>query len=104
AGIALPQMNLQDYLYRLGQSPQVIYSDMNGYGPFSAPLFWFHLYWGLGAILLAMATNLFWVRGVESSFRNRMKLGFSRFSRSSVLAFAAFGVVFVGGGGDGVYK
>ena len=99
AGVALPQMNLQDYLYRLGQSPQVTYSDMNGYGPFRAPLFWFHVYWGFGAVLLAIATNLLWVRGVESTLRNRMRLGFSRLSSSSVGAFAVCGLIFFGVGG-----
>ncbi len=99
AGITLPQMNLQDYLYRLGQTPQVIYSDMNGYGPFAAPLFWFHLYSGIGAVLLAMATNLLWMRGMESSLRNRLKLAWARFSSSSGMAFAVFVLLFVAVGG-----
>src|SRR5579864_4883842 len=62
--ITLPQMNLQDYLYRLGETPRVVFSDMNGYGPFAAPLIWFEVYWGLGAILLAILVNLLWVRGM----------------------------------------
>jgi hypothetical protein len=36
---------------------------MNGYGPFAASLFWFHLYWGIAAIALAIITNTLWVRG-----------------------------------------
>ena len=99
AGIALPQMNFRDYLYLLGRFPQVTYSDMNGYGPFRAPLIWFHVYWGLGAVLLAMAADLFWVRGVEGSFRNRMKVGFSRLSSRFVLEFAVCGLVFASVGG-----
>jgi ABC-2 type transport system permease protein len=99
AGIVLPQINLQDYLYRLGQSPTVIFSDMNGYGPFAAPLFWFHLYWGLGAVLLAMATNLLWVRGMETGWRNRLKLARSRFSVPIGLGFATCVVLFVLAGG-----
>ncbi|HYM75825.1 MAG TPA: ABC transporter permease [Candidatus Dormibacteraeota bacterium] len=97
--VALPQTNFQDYLYRLGQSPQAVYSDMNGYGPYAAPLFWFHLYWGIGAVLLAILTNLLWVRGMETSIRNRAKLARARLTNSTKLAFAVCGVLFAGVGG-----
>jgi hypothetical protein len=99
AGIALPQMNLQDYLYRLGQSPGVIYSDMNGYGPMAKSLIWFHIYWGIGAILLAIATNLLWVRGMETSLRNRLKLAGARMTASTKLGFVVCAVMFVVVGG-----
>jgi ABC-2 type transport system permease protein len=99
AAIALPQMNFQDYLYRLGESPQVVYSDMNGYGPYAWPLFWFHVYWGIGATLLAMATNLLWVRGMETSLRNRLKLARARFSAHAGLGIAVCGLLFVAVGG-----
>jgi ABC-2 type transport system permease protein len=98
-GIVLPQINFQDYLYRLGESPTVVYSDMNGYGPFAAPLFWFHVYWGLGAVLLAIITNLLWVRGMETSWRKRLKLARERFSVATGLSFAACGVLFAAAGG-----
>lgn len=99
AAIALPQMNFQDYLYRLGESPQVVYSDMNGYGPYAWPLFWFHLYWGIGAVLLAMATSLLWVRGMETGLRNRLKLARARFSSPAGVGVAAFGLLFAAVGG-----
>jgi hypothetical protein len=93
--IALPQLSLQDYLYRLGQSPQAIYSDMNGYGPFAAPMFWFHMYWGIGAVLLAIAINLFWVRGMETGFRNRLRLARARLSTATRAGLAVCGLLFV---------
>src|SRR5215472_10513494 len=99
AGITLPQMGLQDYLYRLGETPRVIFSDMNGYGPFAAPLIWFEVYWGLGAILLALLTNLLWVRGMEGSLRNRVKLAAARLSSTNGMGFAAGALLFVGVGG-----
>jgi ABC-2 type transport system permease protein len=98
-GIVLPQMNFQDYLYRLGESPTVIFSDMNGYGPFASPLLWFHVYWGIGAVLLAIVTNLLWVRGMEVHWRNRLKLARSRFSVASGFGFAACALLFVAVGG-----
>ncbi len=94
-GIALPQMNFQDYLYRLGQSPAVTYSDMNGYGPFARPLLAFHLYWGLAAVLLAIVTNLLWMRGMDTSWRNRLKLARERFSAPVAVSSAVLVVLFV---------
>ena len=98
-GIVLPQMNFEDYLYRLGRMPRIIYSDMNGYGPFAASQFWFHVYWGIGAVLLAIATNLLWVRGMETGIRSRFELARSRFSPSTGIGLAAFGLLFAGAGG-----
>jgi len=97
--LVLPGTSFQDYLYRVGQSPRVIFSDMNGYGPFAAPTFWFRLYWGVGAVLVAIATNLLWVRGMEGSFRNRLKLAWARVSTVSAFGFAACAVLFIGAGG-----
>ena len=62
---------------------QVTYSDINGYGPFLQPLVWFRIYWAIAAILLAIVTNLLWVRGTESSWRVRMNLVVARFSRAT---------------------
>ena len=84
ATIALPPAGFEDYLYRFGQAPPVTYSDMNGYGPFLQPLIWFRFYWGVAAVLLAIVTNLFWVRGTMGSWRERMKLARERCSTASM--------------------
>ncbi len=97
--IALPQMNFQDYLYRLGESPSTVYSDMNGFGPYAKPLFWFHLYWAVGAVLLAIVANLLWVRGMETGWSSRLKLARERFSAPAKLGIASAGVLFVAVGG-----
>src|SRR5580698_4839962 len=94
AAIALPQMNFQDYLYLLGESPVPVYSDMNGYGPYGAPLFWFHLYWAIGAVLLAIVINLLWVRGMETGLGNRFRLARGRLSKASAYGLVVFGVLF----------
>ena len=70
---------MQHYLYRFGQSPPYMYSDMNGYGPFAAPLFWFHLYWAIAAIALAIITNTLWVRGTGENLRARLQVGSAAF-------------------------
>jgi len=98
ASIAVPGMGLQNYLYRFGQSPPYTYSDMNGYGPFGAPLFWFHLYWAVVAVGLAILTNLLWVRSSETSFPARLGLAFARLSCPSIAGLAACGILFLGVG------
>ena len=99
ASIALPGLGFQNYLIRLNQTPRPIYSDMNGFGLFKAPMFWYHLYWGLGAVALAIFANLFWIRGVDSGWRGRMKLAAARlgFVPRAGLSFTALLFLATGG-------
>ncbi|HEY1656761.1 MAG TPA: M1 family aminopeptidase [Candidatus Sulfotelmatobacter sp.] len=99
ATIALPPAGFQDYLYRFGQTPAVTYSDMNGYGPFLEQLVWFRLYWGVGAILLAIVTSLLWVRGTDTALRVRLALVRQRFSSANFAGVALCIVVMAGIGG-----
>ena len=95
----LPWMNWRDLLYRFGELPNFAYSDMNGYGPFVSGLVWFHIYWGLAAIMLAIFANVFWVRGTDSGWRQRRALAFQRLSRPSGFAFLVTLALFIGVGG-----
>jgi ABC-2 type transport system permease protein len=97
--IALPPMGFQHHLYLLGSSPFYIFSDMNGYGPYAAPIFWFHLYWALFAVALAIITNLLWVRGMEGGWRLRLRLAVARFTGTSRAALAVSLLAFVAVGG-----
>jgi ABC-2 type transport system permease protein len=99
ATIALPPAGFQDYLYRFGQTPSVMYSDMNGYGPFLAALVWFRLYWGVAAILLAIVTSLLWVRGTDTTWRVRLGLVRQRFSSANLAGVTACAVLMAGVGG-----
>jgi ABC-type transport system involved in multi-copper enzyme maturation permease subunit len=72
--MVLPALDFEHNLYQCGQAPQPVYSDMNGYGHFVAPFFWFNLYWACCALVLAVVTNLFWVRGTDSGARMRTKI------------------------------
>jgi ABC-type transport system involved in multi-copper enzyme maturation permease subunit len=99
ATLALAPAGFQDYLYRYGQVPPVTYSDMNGYGSFLQPLVWFRIYWAIAAILLAIITNLLWVRGTESSWRVRMNLATARFSRATMAGLAICLALLFGVGG-----
>ena len=99
ATLALPLAGLQDFLYRYGQTPQATYSDINGYGPFLQPLVWFRIYWAITAVLVAIITNLLWVRGTENNWRVRMSLAAARFSRATLAGVTACVVLLLGVGG-----
>ncbi len=99
ATLALPPAGFQDFLYRFGQTPQVIYSDINGYGPYLQPLVWFRIYWVIAAVLLAIITNVMWVRGTESNWRVRMSLASARFSRATMAGATVCVALMLGVGG-----
>jgi len=98
ATIAVPNMGLQNYLYRFGQTPPYTYSDMNGYGPFAEPLFWYHFYWAIAAVALAVITNLLWLRSTESSWRTRLKQAADRLYGPAALGLTICCVLFLGVG------
>jgi hypothetical protein len=97
--IALPAAGFQHHLYLLGSGPFYIYSQMNGYGPYAAPIFWFHLYWALFAVALAILTNLLWVRGMEGAWGKRLRLAGRRLTGVSRLGLTVSLAGFIAVGG-----
>ena len=73
-GIMIVFFILQEVAYTIGlehnlvmyaEMPRTVYSDMNGYGHYVKPLFWFNLYWALVAGVLVVLSIFFWVRGTD---------------------------------------
>jgi uncharacterized membrane protein YidH (DUF202 family) len=86
-------------LFHYGSTPETFYSDMNGYGHTVEPWGWYTLFWSGVAILLAVLSNLFWVRGMETGGRWRMRLARMRFRRPALAAtLVAVGLVLGTGG------
>jgi ABC-2 type transport system permease protein len=71
-------------MLQYGSRPQTTYSDMNGFGPFVPGLTWFSIYWFLFAVLLCFIIVAFYIRGKESSFRNRISAAKNSFSANKV--------------------
>ena len=88
----LGRLGIEHLLFHYGSDPGTTYSDMNRFGPFLDPFAWYKLYWAGFAVLLAVLSNLFWVRGQETTAGWRLMLARQRFSRPA-LVFAAAGVV-----------
>jgi hypothetical protein len=94
----LPDLGFEDRLYRYASSPQVIYSDLNGYGHFLPAVFWFRLYWGAFAVLLAVVAYACWVRGRDSGLRGRLRAAALRMSRATWSVAGGAAAVFVATG------
>jgi ABC-2 type transport system permease protein len=60
-------------LLRFSYFPEVPLSDMNRFGPFLRPAFWFLVYWGCVSVLLGVAAHALWVRGTPGSARARLR-------------------------------
>ena len=77
--------------------PKLTYSEMNGFGPFVTPFVWFKLYWAAWAMLFAVVTMLFWVRGPELGIRQRLATARARFTapmaRMAALAVALIAAI-----------
>jgi len=93
--LALPALGFEHRLYQYAASPTVIYSDMNGYGHYVAPTFWFDLYWSLFAVLLLIAVHLLWPRGTEVLLAQRLKAARGRLTRCPKTAAAVVSAGFV---------
>jgi ABC-type transport system involved in multi-copper enzyme maturation permease subunit len=66
-------VDLERGLYRFAASPAAPYSEMNGYGHFITAVFWYRVYWALGAALLLGLAILVWPRGTDTRVRLRLR-------------------------------
>jgi len=94
----LPDFGFEDRLYRFGARPEVVYSDLNGYGHFLPAVFWFRAYWLAFAVLLLILSYALWVRGRDSGWRARWQRAASRLTPVTGALAAVAAVVFVGSG------
>lgn len=94
----MPQLGFEDRLYRYGSVPGIVYSDLNGYGHFLPAVFWFRLYWGAFAVLLALAAYALCVRGRDGGWRARARTAAARMTRPAWSIAGAAVAVFAGTG------
>ncbi len=98
-GRVMPAMRLEHHLYRFGSAPDAPYSDMNGYGHFVEPLFWYSVYWTLICAGLVSLAHLLWVRGSEARLAARLGMARRRLRApaGAALATALAGAAATGG-------
>src|SRR5690606_5269008 len=95
----MPEMGVEHNLYRYNSGSTGMYSDMNRFGPFPERFFWLKGYWIAWAILLAIASNLFWVRGQETGATWRIRLARQRFRKPAAAGATLAGLLILGLGG-----
>jgi ABC-2 type transport system permease protein len=67
-------VGIEQKIYEFAGDRGYGYSDMNGYGYSVWPYFLYKLYWGGVCLALAALANMLWTRGVETSFKWRLKM------------------------------
>ncbi len=79
-----PSIGLEHHLWRMGKTPEYIYSEMNKYGPYLKSILFYNLYWTMTAVILVVLSLLFWVRGNDTRFRDRIKAFRARISKTKI--------------------
>lgn len=86
-------LDVESKLLIYGSSPSMIYSDMNGFGPFLQGKIFFESYWLIFTMLLLAIGLLYWIRGREVTFKTRTAIAASRWKMTKpaiVIASIAF--------------
>lgn len=99
AQIVLSQIGYEHNLYLYAGSPQMRYSDMNGYGHLLQPWAWFNLYWTVFAAMLIVLANAFWVRGTASRWGLRWRSAMRSLRGPQAAALGSLALVFIVTGG-----
>ncbi len=96
-------LDVQSNLVRLNGSSGLVYSDMNGFGPYLGNWLFFKAYWLVFAALMLWAGYLFVLRGNDTGMRMRLRAAGQRLRGSWPLG-AAMAAVFVVLAGIGWYN
>ncbi|MCA9716315.1 MAG: hypothetical protein KC468_16665, partial [Myxococcales bacterium] len=94
----LPNVGVEHNLLLFGQTPPAPYSDMNDYGHFLTPFFWFNLYWLCAIAILGLVSSLFWVRGTDTRFRLRAREARRRVTPAHSVFLMTMVTCFIGSG------
>jgi hypothetical protein len=98
AMLTMSSMGVEEPMLAYGTMPHFIYSAMNGYGHYLPRERWFEAYWGGAALLLVVGSLLFWARGTNDGWRQRMQLARHALTRPVLAAMAVGALVFAGAG------
>ncbi len=98
ADISSSALGFEDNLYKFGETGDITYSDMNGFGHALIGVRFFEIYWGFAALLLLIAAFLLMVRGTPASFLERIANARLRAARMPRLVLPLALLSFVGSG------
>lgn len=94
---------LEHKLYHYAKLSLGVYSDLIGYQDNSLHSFlYYSFYWFGITLILIQLSKLLNIRGIETDFRNRLKIGFSRF-KGRLLAYSLLGLIIFMAAGANIY-
>lgn len=94
----------QHPLVQIGNFPQMVYTNMTGYGDYAKPFHHYAVYWiSLGTILSLLSFKL-WRRGTIHKFSFRLKQVFSNWGKWQLTAIAILGILFIASGSTIFYN
>ena len=93
------KLGVEHNLLLYGNLPQWAHSEISGFGPSTEARLWFTFYFGGWALLFALATYLFWIRGEERDLRQRIALARRRLTRAATTTGATALAIIAGAGG-----
>ncbi len=92
-------LKAENFLFRYGQLPRFIYSNLNGFGHYGPLLIWYSIYWLTFAVLLGVLTSLLWRRNNETALKFRFRVGMQRLNRRFHWALGILLALFLATGG-----
>ncbi len=88
-------LEISTNLVKYAETGRIVYSDMNGFGPFVKGSVWFNVYWFLFAVIIAIISYAFYVRGKETAMNKRLTYAKARLGKNKwpllVLVILFFG-------------
>ena len=97
--LVLFSLGLEHNMFNYAASPQLSYSDMNGYGWHMQTQHAYMFYWTALAVVLGLVSYGMWHRGPESLFKDKLAgLSYQLGRTGQVIAVIAF-IAFLGTGG-----
>ncbi|HEY1149831.1 MAG TPA: M1 family aminopeptidase [Pseudoduganella sp.] len=99
ATIAFATMGLDHPMVLYGVTPGLRYSDMNGYGHFLLRERWYELYWAGAALMMVVLCVVFWSRGSNTEWKQRVQLARHALTVPVLASFSTGLLVFLGAGG-----
>lgn len=97
--MVLNQLGVEHHMWDLGTGPNVLYSDLNGFGWFLTGYNWYMIYWGALSLVLSTLGYGLWQRGPENKLKTRFKLLGYQLGKTGKGILAAGLVVFLSTGG-----
>ncbi len=80
-----PMFGVEHALLAWQSGPEWTWTEMRGFGASLAPMLWVKAYWAAWALLLAFVARLFFVRGIDLPWRERLTRARERFAAGTAL-------------------